>query len=226
MTHFDGRVVGLRSAYKARLWRHAEGVAYPVAADALELLRVTHHTFHGTVEVGWLVVHGEVADECIGIFKRLFKARFPIERIRLLTDFGHCDHCSMADNNSYGYGYRTLDDGVRLSWHSLGLAIDINPRQNPVIDQRRAESVDAADYVDREHHRPGMITPGSAAYDAFRETGWEWGGEWTSFKDYHHFQRPLAGLDAVRLTHLAGRGPGCRPPEPECIRGLHCQPEV
>jgi hypothetical protein len=32
----------------------------------------------------------------------------------------------------------------------------------------------------------GLITAGSPAVRAFRAAGWEWGGDWTSPRDYQH----------------------------------------
>ncbi len=45
----------------------------------------------------------------------------------------------------------------------------------------------ASAYLDRVDVRPGMITPDGPVVAAFRSIGWEWGGEWSSLKDYQHF---------------------------------------
>ncbi|MCK7509072.1 MAG: M15 family metallopeptidase [Desulfobacterales bacterium] len=39
----------------------------------------------------------------------------------------------MADNNSSGFNFRVIADTNKLSLHSFGRAVDINPVQNPVI---------------------------------------------------------------------------------------------
>ena len=40
-------------------------------------------------------------------------------------------------------------------------------------------------YLNRSHHRLGMVTP--AVIDAFTSVGWGWGGSWIGTKDYMHF---------------------------------------
>ena len=32
-----------------------------------------------------------------------------------------------------------------------------------------------------------MVRAGDVVVRAFAEVGWEWGGDWTSSKDYQHF---------------------------------------
>ena len=32
-----------------------------------------------------------------------------------------------------------------------------------------------------------MITPDEPAVRAFASIGWEWGGDWSTLKDYQHF---------------------------------------
>ena len=39
----------------------------------------------------------------------------------------------------------------------------------------------------RSRVSPAMITEGDAAWRAFRDIGWTWGGDWRSLKDYMHF---------------------------------------
>ena len=39
---------------------------------------------------------------------------------------------------------------------------------------------------------PGTFTARHRVVRAFLELGWEWGGNWTSFKDYQHFEKPLS----------------------------------
>ena len=65
--------------------------------------------------------------------------------------------------------------------------MDLNPFQNPY---RRGDVVLpelASAYLDRDWLRPGMITPDGPAVRAFASVGWEWGGTWSSLKDYQHF---------------------------------------
>ena len=45
----------------------------------------------------------------------------------------------------------------------------------------------ASAYLARDRVRPGMVTSDGPVVSAFRDIGWEWGGDWTSLKDYQHF---------------------------------------
>ena len=37
----------------------------------------------------------------------------------------------------------------------------------------------------------GTITAASDIVRIFKSKGWTWGGDWTSLKDYQHFQKNL-----------------------------------
>ena len=67
------------------------------------------------------------------------------------------------------------------------LAIDLNPFQNPYLRGDDVLPELASAYLDRARVRPGMLAPDGPVVRAFAAIGWEWGGTWTSTKDYHHF---------------------------------------
>jgi hypothetical protein len=70
--------------------------------------------------------------------------------------------------------------------HAYGLAIDLNPVENPYVGCGMTRDKKALSYLDRSRHRPGMVTPAVVA--AFASVGWGWGGSWSgSTKDYMHF---------------------------------------
>ena len=76
-----------------------------------------------------------------------------------------------------GYNYRTIANSSTLSWHSGGIAIDINPPQNPYITRRNAQVV-----TDMPNAPNGSLMTALAA-----KYGFGWGGDWTSSKDAMHF---------------------------------------
>jgi hypothetical protein len=87
-----------------------------------------------------------------------------------------------------GFNCRPVTDGTSWSQHAFGLAIDINPLQNPYVRGdssvlRRA----ALPYRDRSLRRQGMIHEGDVVVRAFDRLGWSWGGRWSTIKDYMHF---------------------------------------
>ena len=70
--------------------------------------------------------------------------------------------------------------------HAYGLAVDLNPVENPYVGCGQSRNPAARRYRDRSRHRPGMVTP--RVVKAFRSIGWGWGGSWTgNTKDYMHF---------------------------------------
>ena len=164
----------------------------PVALEELHLVRVWHWDFDGEPQQGELIVHRELAEEVTEIFEEIFMAEFPVSRIRLIDHYGADDHLSMADNNTSALNVREVE-GVpgRLSRHSYGVAIDINPVQNPYVRGERVLPEEGRHYVHRDDLRPGMITEGDAVWQAFVSRGWTWGGQWSSLKDYQHFEKPL-----------------------------------
>ena len=50
------------------------------------------------------------------------------------------------------------------------------------------EPATAAPYLDRSKSFPYKIEKGDLCHKLFTENGFEWGGEWTTVKDYQHFE--------------------------------------
>lgn len=184
-----------------------ETVPYPL--DDLVYIQVTYYGFDGKTHIGELIMHKLVAPEIIEIFKMLFEAKYPIEKVKLIDDYDASDEASMADNNSSALCVRSITNQYNeLSRHSYGVAIDINPIQNPYISSNMILPEAGENYQDRTNKRKGMIIEGDICYTAFVSRGWTWGGNWTSIKDYQHFQKdvdiPITGdipeisVDAVR----------------------------
>ncbi|ABR47643.1 hypothetical protein Amet_1444 [Alkaliphilus metalliredigens QYMF] len=163
----------------------------PVGLEDLSYLRVTYWDFHEQEQTGELIIHRKLAEEVIEIFEELYEARFPIAKMRLIDEYDADDDLSMEDNNTYAFSFRVIEGTQRISKHGYGLAIDINPIQNPYIKGDTIVPLQGGDYVNRLDVRKGMITKGDACYHAFMSRGWTWGGEWNSLKDYHHFQKEI-----------------------------------
>jgi hypothetical protein len=71
--------------------------------------------------------------------------------------------------------------------HAYGLAIDVNPVENPYVTGGRASPPAGADYLDRDRERPGLAVEGGVLVRAFAAVGWSWGGRWGATPDYQHF---------------------------------------
>ncbi|HLU65972.1 MAG TPA: M15 family metallopeptidase [Kofleriaceae bacterium] len=161
------------------------------AFDQLALVRLVHWDMAGVERDGELVVAASVAEDVARAFERIHAARFPIERMVRIDAYGGNDARSMSDNNSSAFNFRTILNTDKLSLHSFGTAIDINPVQNPYVSTDRVMPPEAAAYLDRAHLRPGMIVRPGPVTDAFDAIGWTWGGDWESRKDYQHFSFQL-----------------------------------
>lgn len=164
----------------------------PVSFSRLKQLTITHYNFTGGLSVGKLVVLDSVSKATLDIFRRLLEMNFPINRLVPMEYYQGNDFASMNANNSSGFNFRKIADSPKLSMHSYGLAIDINPLQNPYIltESNKCEifPVEGAGYLDRSDKRAGMVEP---VVELFAEYGFSrWGGIWKSPVDYHHFQVP------------------------------------
>ncbi len=142
--------------------------------------------FAGRERTGELVVHESDVTAVAIAFKLMWDARFPIERMRLVDDYGGSDERSMAANNTSGFNCRRVDASRRWSQHALGRAIDINPVQNPYVRATTVQPSAGRTYLDRRDVRPGMLVEGSAAVAAFDRIGWGWGGRWRSSRDHQN----------------------------------------
>ncbi|ACY18007.1 M15 family metallopeptidase [Haliangium ochraceum] len=167
-------------------WR--EHPACP-ARSALALIHMNHWGFDERVHRGTLVVAAELAREIVQAFEQIFAARFPIERMTPVAEFGGDDEASMAANNCSAFNFRVIAGTERLSQHSFGNAIDINPVQNPWLSGGRVLPEAGRAYIERAGQHPGMIVRPGPVTDAFDAVGWDWGGDWSDYKDYHHFAK-------------------------------------
>ena len=168
-----------------------EGCPVPIAD--LRLITVTYIDFALQPHLGQLIMHKNLAEEILAIFKEIYNARFPIERMELVDIYGADDKSSMESNNTSAFNYRVVEGSANLSKHAFGCALDINPIQNPyVLRGRDYVSPDAGRaYIDRNNVRPGMITEDDVVHRAFKSRGWTWGGDWINTIDYQHFQKEI-----------------------------------
>ncbi|MFZ5354099.1 MAG: M15 family metallopeptidase [Bacillota bacterium] len=161
----------------------------PVKLEELRYITVAYWGFDDRTHRGELIVHEKLAEEVIEIFTELYDNKYPIYKISLIDDYDGDDNRSMEDNNTSAFNYRSVPGSSRLSKHSYGTAIDINPVQNPYVDGNNVYPETGKDYLDRSNIRKGMIIEGDICYNAFVGRGWIWGGSWKSTKDYQHFQK-------------------------------------
>ena len=169
------------------------GVSYPDDAEVklsdLRYLRLSYVDFDGKNQIGELVCNKAIADDLLAIFKALYEARYPIRSIRLIDDFGGDDEASMAADNTSCFNYRRKTGMRELSKHARGLAVDINPFENPYVRPSRVRPAGASAFADRTKDFPHKIDKDDLCYRLFREHGFSWGGTWRSVQDYQHFEK-------------------------------------
>ncbi len=159
--------------------------------DDLALVTVPYLDFDGAPQSGRLVVAKGVAGNVADAFQAIFDSgEFRIQRMDLVDAFGGDDDASMAANNTSGFNCRNVPGTNRPSAHSLGLAVDINPVQNPYVTRRGTFPPAGAAYDqpgERTAGVTGIILHGDVVTRAFARIGWAWGGAWKNSKDYQHF---------------------------------------
>ena len=169
------------------------GVSYPDGAEIqmeeLRYLKLSYIGFDGKELVGEMVCNQAIAGDLLEIFKALYEARYPIRSIRLIDDFGGDDEASMAADNTSCFNYRKISGMRRLSAHARGMAVDVNPFENPYVRTSGVKPAGASSYADRSREFPHKIDRNDLCYKLFREHGFAWGGAWRSVKDYQHFEK-------------------------------------
>jgi hypothetical protein len=136
---------------------------------------------------GEMIVHEDRARSVLGVFRKLYAARFPIRRMQLPEEYGsNDDRLGFADDTS-GFNCRYVKGTSSWSEHAYGRAIDINPRENPQVAGGKISPPAGRHFLDRTRWQPGMIHPSDKVVRAFGAIGWRWGGYWHSPVDYMHF---------------------------------------
>ena len=165
-----------------------------VARSSLRYILCLHRDDGGRSIVGEMVVNKSIADDVVEIFRRLYEAGYPIERMRLIDYWDADDERAMTANNSSSFNFRFISHTKKVSKHGMGMAIDINPLYNPYTKTLRGgkaivEPSAGRPYLDRNRKFKYKITRGDLCYRLFRKYGFRWGVDWKTMKDYQHFEK-------------------------------------
>lgn len=159
----------------------------PLPVEDLRAVDLAFWGFDGAVHDGRIVVAADVVDDVEGVFRDLFAARYPIERLEPIDVYGGSDDASVDANNTSAFNCRKATGGTGWSEHAFGRAIDLNPLVNPYVRGSVVLPERSRAFLDRTRTDPGVIHDGDPAVRAFASRGWVWGGTWTTLKDYQHF---------------------------------------
>jgi hypothetical protein len=176
----------------------------PIPQERLQRIHVPYWTFDDHKAEGKIEVLDVVVPWVKAIFEDLLNLKFPIFQICPIEDFGGSDVASMDANNTSAFNGRKIDGSSLWSLHAYGLAIDLNPFQNPFLSFDSMPNglvkvlpYQGTRYLNRSYQRPGMVEP---IISVFKKHGFTvWGGAWNQPIDYHHFQitREFAEILAI-----------------------------
>ena len=179
------------------VWERMQGKTYKenpyIGRDDLRHIRALHWDYDNQMHVGEMIVNKQIAECVARILRQLFDAKYPIQRMLLPDVYDADDETQMRDNNSSCFCYRNIAGSANLSKHARGLAVDINTLYNPYYKDRAdgtryIQPATAEAYCDRTWDFPYKIDHDDLCFRLFTEAGFEWGGDWTSCKDFQHFE--------------------------------------
>lgn len=197
----------------------------PVGCDRLVKVTFGYTGFDGQSHSdGEIVVLDIVADNVRALFATLQQYRIPVGMAKAMEYFDGDDEKSMAANNTSAFNGRAMTGSKNWSKHAYGVAIDINPLQNPYISRRTVKGQVVEEQVLPAQSRNGFLqrTPvregmAEEMLNVFYKHGFLiWGGNWKQPVDYQHFEigsmkfikelvamPPEAGKEAFR-QYVAG----------------------
>lgn len=170
-----------------------------IALEDLRYLTIPYYNFEQQVMLGEMIVNKDIEEDVRSIFKELFNNKYEIKSMRLIDDYWQvgcdgniADNNSVGDNNTSCFCYRSVTGGGNISNHGYGRAIDINPQQNPYVENGQNSHRNADEYVNNRYvGEPHVIVASDEdiCYSTFMKYGFKWGGNWTNPIDYQHFEK-------------------------------------
>jgi hypothetical protein len=183
-THSVSRVTAAQLPYS---WHRG----CPVAPARLRRVRLSYWGFDGRRHSGALVVNVSAVGDVVRVFRRLYVSRFPIRRMRPIDAYRGKDERSLDHDNTAAFNcrYAVASGPKRWSVHAYGLAVDVDPVENPYVEGGRVHPRAGRAYLGRSNVRPGMAVRRGTLVLAFAAVGWQWGGRWAGSPDYQHFSK-------------------------------------
>ena len=170
-----------------------------IALEDLRYLTIPYYNFEQQVMLGEMIVNVDIQEDVLNIFKELFNNKYEINSMKLIDDYwilgtdgNKADNNSIEENNTSCFCYRQVTGGESVSNHGYGRAIDINPQQNPYVENGENSHRNADEYVNNRYvGEPHVIVASDEdiCYSIFTKYGFTWGGSWTNPIDYQHFEK-------------------------------------
>ena len=138
--------------------------------------------------------HPELRNELLNIYNEIRHRGVGVRFTSVLRTFREQDMLYAQGRNGNAGHIVTYVRGGH-SYHNYGLAVDFCLlKNNGQVSWNRHED------VDMDGHSDWLEIVAS-----FKLYGWEWGGDWSSFKDYPHVQKTF-GYRTPRLLQLKAEG--------------------
>jgi len=153
----------------------------------LRLVDVRYWSFDGKLHSGQVLCEQRAEKDLTDLFVLIERIRFPIRSAIPVSRWNGSDSASMAQDNSSGFAWRTMWGSSTTSWHMRGLAIDLNPRENPAFHRGMLSPPDGK----RLAGSPGTLSDTSQVVKFLNSRGWKWGAHWRRVQDWQHFEKPL-----------------------------------
>ena len=152
-----------------------------ILLDNIESIEVKYINFDGDIKTGNIICNRGISNDLREIFEELLNRKFPIYQIKPISEFNNDDEESVKANNTSCYNYRFVLGSNKMSDHSTGNAIDINPIQNPWLSPLAIQG------LEYDISKPGTVD--ESIVSLFKRYGFSWGGYWKT-PDYQHFFKP------------------------------------
>ncbi|GAA2455560.1 M15 family metallopeptidase [Actinomadura vinacea] len=182
---FEAQIKKVTASDLKHSWRRG----CPVAPSGLRMIEMTYWGMDKKPHAnGRLVVNADAAKDLVKVFRKLYDMRYPIERMEPVDVYKGSDFDSIEANNTSAFNCRSATGSGNWSQHAFGLAIDLNPCENPYVSaDGTVAHKDCVKFKNRKRRDPGVIHAGDRVVKAFASIGWGWGGEWGGPWDYQHF---------------------------------------
>ena len=162
----------------------------PVGPSKLRTVTMNFYGLDKKMHRGLLIVRSDLTTQVIRSFDTSLRHRFRIAKMKNPNVYDGNDPRQMEANNTSAFNCRqVVGNPYKLSPHSYGTSIDVNPVQNPYRDiNGKWWPENGKPYIDRTPYRAGMLTKDSYLTQKLRSYGFFWGGLWSPGKDYQHFE--------------------------------------
>ena len=150
----------------------------------LVLLDVDYLSTDGKIHRGQVLTNKKIETHIRHMFNFMLENDFVVEKVIPIVKYDWSDSLSMDDNNSSSFCYRNAS----YSKHATGMAIDINPRFNP-LRWKKSDKPNQPEGAVLDTTVNGTLHPEHIVVKEFRRLGFRWGHTFSKYCDDHHFER-------------------------------------